>query len=152
MTDPVSVSVDIAASPEAVYALITDLPTLASCAEETQAMTWTKGDSAAPGAVFKGSNRNGIRRWSTTSTVAQAEPGKTFAFDVKAPAGIPVARWQYDIVPSGDGCTVTESTWDNRPGWFVKPAGWVTGVPDRKTTNAENMRRTLQRLKERAES
>ena len=47
------------ARPEALYSLITDLPTLAELAEETTAMRWTKGDSARPGAVFKGSNRNG---------------------------------------------------------------------------------------------
>ncbi|WP_304109406.1 SRPBCC family protein [Mycolicibacterium bacteremicum] len=151
MTAPVHASVTIAAEPAAVYALITDLPTLASLAEEAHAMSWTKGSAAAPGAVFKGQNRNGSKSWSTTCTVTTAEPGRAFAFDVKS-AVFPVAHWRYDIVPAEGGCTVTESTWDRRAGWFKKVAGLATGVSDRDTANAEHIRLTLQRLKERAEA
>ena len=140
----------IGADPAAVYALITDLPTLASLAEEAHAMQWTKGNAAAPGAVFKGQNRNGSRSWTTTCTVTAAEPGKAFAFDVKS-AVIPIAHWRYDIVAADGGCTVTESTWDRRPGWFTKIAGLATGVSDRAGANAEHIALTLQRLKERAE-
>jgi hypothetical protein len=49
-------------------------------------------------------------------------------------------------------CTVTERTWDQRPGWFKKPAGLTTGVPDRAAANAEHIKATLDRLKEKAES
>ncbi|MFB8000542.1 SRPBCC family protein, partial [Streptomyces sp. NPDC056002] len=72
MTAPVKATVSIAADPEAVYALITDLPTLASLAEEAHAMEWQKGNSATPGSVFKGHNRNGSKAWSTTCTVTDA--------------------------------------------------------------------------------
>lgn len=143
--------VDIAARPDAVYALITDLPTLAALAEETSTMKWRKGDAARPGAVFKGTNRNGLRRWSTTCTVVDADPGKAFAFDVSY-FGIPISRWRYDIADQRGGCRVTERTWDRRPGWFVKPGGLATGVSDRDTANAEHIRLTLQRLKDRAEN
>jgi hypothetical protein len=68
--------VSIDASPDSVYALITDLPTLASLAEEAAAMEWHKGAAAGPGAVFKGRNRNGVFRWSTKCTVTDAEPGQ----------------------------------------------------------------------------
>lgn len=53
-------SVSISAPCDEVYGLITDLPTLSSLAEEARVMRWQKGDKAAPGAVFKGTNRNGI--------------------------------------------------------------------------------------------
>ena len=142
--------VTIDADPQAVYALITDLPTLASCAEEAKAMKWRKGDAAVRGAVFKGSNRNGIHRWSTTCTVTDADPGSAFAFDVGY-FGIPVAHWRYDIVAADGGCRVTERMWDRRPGWFVKPGGIATGVMDRPTVNTEHIKVTLQRLKEKAE-
>ena len=95
MTDPGTASaqaeVNIDADPDTVYALITDLPTLATLAEETTAMDWRKGDAVRPGAVFKGHNRNGIFRWSTTCTVTDAEPGRLFAFDVRY-FGVPVAQ------------------------------------------------------------
>ncbi|MDQ2636895.1 MAG: SRPBCC family protein [Actinomycetota bacterium] len=144
-------SIDIDADPAAVYALITDLPTLASLAEETQAMAWSKGESVAPGAVFKGQNRNGAKTWTTACTVTDAQPGRTFAFDVRSLA-VPVAHWRYDIVAGERGCTVTERTWDKRPGWFRKPASMATGVKDRDAANAAHIRVTLQRLKEKAES
>src|ERR1700760_1263195 len=100
MTDlgPASAQADvtITADPATVYGLITDLPTLTSLAPESAGMKWRKGDKAAPGAVFKGTNRNGFRRWTTTCTVTDADPGRSFAFDVKY-LGVPVAHWRYDI-------------------------------------------------------
>ena len=155
MTEPGPASaqseVTIDADPDTVYHLITDLPTLASLAEEAQAMEWRKGDAVRPGAVFKGHNRNGFFRWSTTCTVTDAEPGRAFAFEVRY-MGVPIARWRYDIAPDGAGCRVTERTWDRRPGWFSKMAWLGTGVMDRTAANAEHIRLTLQRLKQEAEA
>jgi hypothetical protein len=147
----VTASVRIDARPDVVYGLITDLPTLASLAEEAVAMEWRKGDAVRPGAVFVGHNENGGRRWTTKCTVTDAEPGRVFAFDVRHTV-VPIARWQYDLVPADGGCEVTESTWDRRPGWFRKLAGKATGVPDRAAANTEHIQLTLQRLKQRAEA
>jgi hypothetical protein len=144
-------SVTISASCADVYALITDLPTMAALAEETNAMEWTRGDAARPGAVFKGRNANGGKSWTTKCTVTDAEPGRVFAFDVKS-AIVPVAHWRYEIEPVDGGCRVTEKTWDRRPGWFLAPARMATGVSDRTSENAKNIERTLQRLKVRAEA
>ncbi len=135
MSNPVTATVQIDARPEVVYQLITDLPTLTSLAEETVAMEL----------------RHSGRRWTTKCTVTDAEPGRVFAFDVRHIV-FPIARWQYDIVASDDGCRVTESTWDRRPGWLRKPAGRATGVTDRVATDTEHIQITLQRLKQRAES
>ena len=66
MSDPrVSATVQIDARPDVVYGLITDLPTLASLAEEAVAMEWRKGDAVRQGAVFAGHNQNGSKHWST---------------------------------------------------------------------------------------
>ena len=154
MSDPsASASVQIDARPDVVYGLITDLPTLASLAEEAVAMELLKGDAVRPGAVFAGHNRNGGKRWTTKCTVTDAEPGRTFAFEVRHTV-FPIARWQYDITDlagSDGGCRVTESTWDRRPGWFGKLAGRATGVTDRTAANTKHIELTLQRLKQRAE-
>lgn len=144
-------TVTIAATPAAVYALITDLQTLAELAEEADAMAWQKGGSCTPGAVFKGQNSNGGKKWTTTCTVTDAEPSRTFAFDVKSLV-IPVAHWRYDIAAADGGCTVTERTWDKRPGWFKGAAGMATGVKDRDSANADHIRVTLERLKAKAEA
>ena len=152
MSDPcVSATVQIDARPDVVYGLITDLPTLASLAEEAVAMEWRKGDAVRQGAVFAGHNQNGSKRWSAKCTVTDAEPGRLFAFDVRHTV-FPIARWQYDIVASDGGCRVTESTWDHRPGWFRKLGGRATGVIDRVAANTKNIELTLQRLKQRAEA
>jgi hypothetical protein len=152
MGDPSArASVEVAADAAAVYALITDLDTLAELAEETTRMRWVDGGAARAGAVFRGSNRNGWRRWTTTCTVTDAEPGRRFAFDVQHTV-VPISRWQYDITPTAEGCTVTESTWDRRPAWFRGIAGLATGVPDRSTANTAHIEATLRRLKSRAET
>jgi hypothetical protein len=101
--------------------------------------------------VFKGTNRNGWRRWTTTCTVTDAEPGRRFAFDVRHTV-VPISRWQYEIEPTAGGCTVTESTWDRRPGWFKGVAALATGVPQRTDANDAHIAATLQRLKARAEA
>jgi len=144
-------SVEINASAATVYALVTNLGAMSEIAEETAVMRWSKGDSAAPGAVFKGTNRNGWHKWTTKCTVTDAAPGERFAFNVSH-AGVPVSRWQYDITQVGEGCTVTESTWDRRPGWYKKPAELATGVSNREGVNADHIQATLQRLKKRAEA
>jgi Polyketide cyclase / dehydrase and lipid transport len=156
MTQPAAptagAEVTIDADPSAVYALLTDLPTLAKLGDEVTTMEWRKGTCARPGAVFKGNNRNGARRWSTTCTVTDAEPGRAFGFDVRYTV-LPISHWRYDIEQvDGGGCRVTERTWDRRPGWFKTPARLTTGVPDRTAANAAHIETTLQRLKEKAES
>ena len=87
------------------------------------------------------------RQPSATGTVGiAAAPGGAVALNVSHP-GVPVSRWQYDIAPSGGGCTVTESTWDRRPGWYKTPAGLLTGVMNRTDVNAAHIQATLERLK-----
>jgi hypothetical protein len=144
-------SITIAATPEAVYGLLTDLTALSEIAAETSAIRWHSGFSATPGAVFRGTNRNGWRRWTTTCTVTDADPGRRFGFDVRHTV-LPIAHWQYAIEPAGDGCTVTESMWDRRPGWVKGPGKYVTGIHDRIGTNTANIAATLARLKARAEA
>lgn len=146
-----SASVDIAAEPTTVYQLITNLSTLSALAEEATEMVWKKGDSAEPGAVFVGRNRNGKHTWSTKCTVTRAVAGSEFTFDVRA-MGIPIARWSYQIEPAEGGSRLTESTWDRRPGWFSPLAGFLTGVSDRDTVNRQHIETTLARIKRRAEN
>jgi Polyketide cyclase / dehydrase and lipid transport len=150
-----SATVQIDCSPDEIYRLITDLPTLAALAEEAVAMEWSKrvreNGAVCKGAVFVGYNENSGKRWATKCTVTDAEPGRVFAFDVRYTV-LPIARWQYDLVAADGGCRVTESTWDRRPGWFRKVGGKATGVSDRTSANAEHIQLTLQRLKQRAES
>ena len=106
---------------------------------------WIGGATgAAPGAKFKGYNRVGRRRWSTTGTSSLPTPASELAWDVTSVLGLKVARWRYRIEPDdGGGCLVTESTEDNR-GVVMKVLGLVaTGVSDRAAHNRAGMEATL---------
>ena len=141
------------APPDAVYALVSDLPRMGEWSPECQRCDWLGGASAATvGARFKGHNRIGWRRWSTKGEVVVAEPGRELAWDVKSVFNLPVARWRYVLQPKAEGGTeVTESMEDQR-GRLIKVLGTlVSGVGDRAAHNTEGMRATLQRIKTEAE-
>jgi AcrR family transcriptional regulator len=101
----------------------------------------------AVGARFRGYNRNGPRRWATTCSITDAEPGRRFGYEVTAPFNIPLSRWQYDIEPTADGCVVTETSWLRVPSWFIPFGIAITGVANRADTNDANIATTLRRLK-----
>ena len=154
MPEPdVSGKIEIGAAPEVLYALVSDPEKMAALAEEYDGHRWV-GAATGPvvGARFRGRNRRGFRRWSTLSTITDADPGRRFGWEVTSVAGLPVAHWQYDFEPSGDGCLVTESMWERRPAWFRIPTSTVTGVWDRTSANRANIEATLARLKVVAES
>jgi uncharacterized protein YndB with AHSA1/START domain len=153
MQEQVEVSVQVDATPEEVWTLVSDLPRMGEWSPECVRCTWT-GDYqvAKPGARFKGHNRRGVRRWTTKGTVVTAQPGRELSFDVHSVFNLPVARWTYRITSSPEGgCHVTEA-WEDRRGRLMKLLGnLVTGVSDRAEHNTEGMRRTLDRIKSTAE-
>ncbi|MBB5802753.1 hypothetical protein F4560_002521 [Saccharothrix ecbatanensis] len=151
MTEPnARAHVEVGATADEVYALVSDLPGMSEMAEEYSGGRWlAPATGPAVGARFVGSNRRGFRVWRTVSTVTDAEPTR-FAFDVRA-LGLSVARWQYDIEPTDTGCRVTESTWDRRPAWMRPLSVLATGVRDRSAENQRNIESTLARLKVAAE-
>ncbi|MQA09989.1 MAG: SRPBCC family protein [Pseudonocardiaceae bacterium] len=147
-----SAQIEVNASPDQVYELVSDPGKLAEFAEEYSGHSWLGGANGAKvGARFRGNNRKGIARWSTTATVTDAVPGRRFAFDVTA-FGFPVSRWQYEIEPTGDGCCVTESTWERRGPALKVVGAFLSGVKDRAEYNRRNIEATLRRLKAHAES
>ncbi|MFJ8961686.1 SRPBCC family protein [Lentzea sp. NPDC102401] len=150
MTPDASAHIDVAASPQRVFDLVSDLRGLSACAEEYSGGKWLNAAGPRVGARFRGINKRGWRVWPTTSTVTDCSATR-FAFEVKS-LGMAVSRWQYDIEETGDGCRVTESTWDRRPGWYVPITRLATGVGNRAVTNQRNIEATLRRLKRTAES
>jgi hypothetical protein len=106
-------SVVIAASPEAVYAMVSDVTRMGEWSPVTRSCWWDEGDGPATGAWFTGRNElPGRDPWQTRSQVVAAEPGKEFAFIV----GGKFARWGYSFASVADGTEVTES-------WAFLPAG-----------------------------
>ncbi|MCA1720473.1 MAG: SRPBCC family protein [Actinobacteria bacterium] len=113
---------------------------------------WSGGATGpAVGARFRGANRRGARRWSTSVEVTACEPGRRFAFDVTS-AGLGVSRWSYEIEPRGAGCTVTESWQDRRGRPMVLLGRLITGVEDRAAFSAQSIEQTLAAVKRVAET
>lgn len=148
-----SVTVHMSASPERVFALVSDVTRIGKYSPETFEAEWIDGATGpAVGARFRGHvkrNGRGPIYWTTCEVVA-CEPSREFAFAVLT-RGRPLNTWRYVIEPrGGDGVDVTESfellneIW-LRAYWFL--LGWA-----RSKTNENGMRTTLERVKAEAEN
>ena len=142
----------IDAPPGSLYELVSDVTRMDEWSPETRSCRWLGGaNGPAVGARFRGANRDGWRRWSTTCTVVAADPGRRFAFDVDF-GGFPISRWTYEFAADGDGTVVTEVWHDRRRPWMVRISPVVMGVPDRPGHNREGMQQTLASLRRAAEA
>jgi uncharacterized protein YndB with AHSA1/START domain len=149
---PDEVSIRIEAAPERVYDIVTDIAQMGRLSPECIGGKWLDGATGpAVGARFKGSNKRGFARWSTTNKVVEAEPGKAFSFETQQSA----ARWTYRMQPDGTGTLVTESRemYKERPLVAKVFAGLLLGgVDDHDDELRNGMRQTLERLKAIAET
>ena len=150
-----SVSVDIAAPPERVYELVSDITRMGEWSPECIRCTWTRGASGpVAGARFKAVNKGGRGpAWFNTPAVTVAEPGREFAFNRHGP-GIGSYTWRYVFEPVPAGTRVTESFEAERP--LGKVMTWVTmkwtGSKDRDEDLRRGMTTTLHRIKAAAET
>lgn len=143
--DTVHESIEIAATPEAVFALVSDLVQMGRFSLENTGGSWT-GASTGPalGARFKGHNRQGRTSWSTTATVVEFEAPTTFSFAVTY-LGNKVSRWSYVVTPRHEGVTLTQTWCDERARWFAvvtKPL-----VRDRTDFTRRSIHHTLTTMK-----
>ena len=146
MTESVSVSREVAAPPEEVWALVSDLTRMGEWSPEARGGRWAGGaDGPSVGTVFRGRNRNGLYRWRTKVTVTECDPPRRFAFQLQVPL-MGGCDWVYDIEPTGEGCRVTESWVDFRKRSLVVVGRILSGVADRATHNRAGMEQTLDRL------
>ena len=146
MTPDVEVSRDIAASPSAVFAAVTDITRMAEWSPETYQTEWADGyDHAVVGAVFTGHNRNGDKEWTTDAEIVDLVPDQRFFFDCNV-RGFVFAKWGYTIEATDTGCLVTEYSQDLRPEEAKPRSAQISGVEDRLAHNKAGMETTLERL------
>ena len=152
MVDQVSVTREMGAPAEQVWAMVTDVTRMGEWSPENVGGTWLRGATGPrPGARFRGRNRIGKRRWNTVATVVDCDPARRFSFRVTT-MGLKVAEWSYAFEPTATGCRVTESWSEQRAGIFKPITKLATGVADRATHNRAGMEQTLDRLAGIAES
>ncbi len=145
----IEVSVHVDAPPDAVYSVVSDVTRMGEWSPETTKCVWVDGATGpAVGAHFKGSNKRGMVRWSTTPTVVAADAGREFAFDVGADT-----RWTYRFEPDGTGTKLSESLTMLRDlKWYYGIAHRLMGVKDRRVDLEQGMTTTLGRIKAVVES
>jgi uncharacterized protein YndB with AHSA1/START domain len=147
-----SSTLEIEASPERLYEMVSDVTRMGEWSPETRRCEWL-GDATGPavGARFKGVNQIGNRKWGIVSVVTQADPGRVFAFDATA-GPIRYATWTYTFEPTDTGTLVTESCADHRGFLLNFLGGLISGVKDRSMHNRQNIADSLTALKRVAEA
>jgi uncharacterized protein YndB with AHSA1/START domain len=101
----VEVSLTVAAPPERVWSLVTDVTRVGDWGGECVAAHWEEQGGPAVGARFRGKQVRGDRTWETSSVVTEAQPGVSFGWAVEDPANA-AATWRYELAPDGSGRTV----------------------------------------------
>jgi len=138
-------AVHVDASPETVYAVVSDVTRMGEWSPETVRCEWVDGASGpAVGAKFKGSNKRGIARWSTTPTVVVADTGREFAFVVDD-----TTKWSFRCEADGGGTRLTESfeMLAPVPRRYVFAERYIMRIKDRKADLERGMGETIQRIK-----
>jgi uncharacterized protein YndB with AHSA1/START domain len=145
------VTVRIAAPPDRVWQLVSDVTRIGEFSPETFEAQWLDDVAGPrPGARFRGHvrrNGRGPVYW-TTCTVTAADPGREFAFSVAGLGGATANTWRYQLEPAPadePSTDVTESF--EMPPTLVNRIYWTLGGRGRLRTNLDGMRATLERIK-----
>jgi hypothetical protein len=154
------VSVVIAATPWAVWPLVSDIQVPARFSSEFQGAEWLDGaPGPSLGARFKGRNYHPARgEWETTSTICEYQPERQFGWSVGSPE-FPAARWRFILEPQAVGETRLTHWVQLGPG----PSGIsyvIESVPDKESRilrrrlaeHRANMQATIAGIKDLAES
>ena len=147
----------IEAPPAQVWELVTDIVRMGQWSPEYQGGEWLdEATGPAVGARFRGRNKRGDREWQSTSTVTEADAGRSFAWAVSDPENAS-ATWRFDLAPQGSGTLLRQHV-ELGPG----PSGLTARIeemPDREEEivasrtagHQSNMQVTLEGIKSAAE-
>ncbi|MGY1732862.1 SRPBCC family protein [Geodermatophilus sp. SYSU D01045] len=103
-------SIVVAASPEEVYDLVSDVTRTGEWSPICAACWWDEGATGQVGDWFTGRNVTPERTWETRSQVVAADRGREFAWLVSGR----LVRWGYLLEPVDGGTRLTE-TWEFLP-------------------------------------
>jgi hypothetical protein len=106
------VSIDIVASPDVVFDLVSEVTRIGEWSPECHGADW-QGDQRGLGARFTGHNRSGRNRWSRVCEVVDYEPSREFAYRTvpgfRFGPSADSSVWRFSIVPTDNGSRVTQS-------------------------------------------
>ena len=142
-------SIDIDASPEAVWALVSDLSLMPKWSPQCKLMK--AFGPLRPGTRTVNVNRRNYLFWPTTSRITEVVPQRKLAFRVNENNTV----WSYELEPTATGTRLTESRHAENG---VKPVSNLLvnavmgGVPNFEVELVDGMNASLSRIKTAAES
>jgi uncharacterized membrane protein len=100
---PISASVEIDASPEAVWAVVSDVTRMPEFSPELRRLYVVGSKQPRVGMNLVGINRRKYVAWPTTSKVTRFEPGRAIAWKTRESG----ATWTYELEPTDSGTRIT---------------------------------------------
>jgi hypothetical protein len=148
-------SIEISASPEVVFELVTAMERYGEWSSENKGGYWRKGPDGVPGTgqvgdQFVGVNERAGREWKAPVEIIEKAAPTSFAF-ITGGKDANIALWRYDIEPTATGSRLVES-YELRT---LPPAlveGGDPAVADRMDAMRTSIRATLEGVKATAES
>jgi uncharacterized protein YndB with AHSA1/START domain len=105
-----TVSMDVDASPEQVWSLLTDLTRAGEWSHESTGGEWLDGaHGPVAGARFQGRNAQGSYRWTRQCEVLAVDPGRSISWRT-VPTSLyrDSTIWTYVLEPTERGCRITQ--------------------------------------------
>jgi len=142
-------SIDVDASPEQVWKVVSDLKRMGEWSPQCKKMKVFGGD-VRKGTTTLNINRKGLLVWPTTAKVVEFQPNKAIAFRIAENKTI----WSYTLTPSATGTTVVEKR--EAPTGTSAVSGFLVknvlgGIEQFDVELVDGMNKTLQRIKSESE-
>lgn len=148
------VSIEVTATAEAVWAVISDPGFPASISTELQEASWVDASEGALGVRLRGRNyHEAIGEWTTESLVVEWQPGSHWSWMI-GDAPQPSSQWWFEIEDTGDGTVLVSQRVRIGPGDSgLTPA--IRAMPDKEEKiiarrmqhHRDNMQANLEALK-----
>jgi uncharacterized protein YndB with AHSA1/START domain len=144
-------SIDIAAAPEAVWTMVSDVRRMAEWSPQVESTRLRNGaDQVVQGVEFTNLNNNGTFQWKTHGTVVRLDSGREIAFRIQENWAI----WSLRVEPTLGGTKLTQrrESPDGSPDGTVHVIDAYLGGQDTFTESMrDGMRQTLRAIKAAAE-
>jgi len=105
-----TVTIEVDATPQQVWDLLTDVTRSGEWSHETRGGEWLDGATGpVPGARFRGRNQNGRSKWTRQCEVLTSDPGRSISWRT-VPSAIyrDSTVWTYELEPTERGCRITQ--------------------------------------------
>jgi uncharacterized protein YndB with AHSA1/START domain len=147
---PIEASIEIAASPAAVWELVSDLRNMPRWSPQCR-RTIVRGGEVQEGAKLVNINRRGLLFWPTQAMVTEFVPEQKIAFRIRENWTI----WSFALIPASDGGTRVVQRREAPKGISDVSVrltkAFLGGVEDFTTDLEQGMNQTLSRIKADAE-